>query len=237
MPLPRDGAVELFNSFSAPTLGPPPGAGWGESPQRQPAAVPSSGADVYYELPPPSRQKQRISRDYTFGGGQSRLDMDARGQSQDTFLKYDAAPITERLKFAAPQFDASSSLKDKSPQRPRHTGQELTKKAFLAHRIPTPSMYKRRAPKVGIGPGPGLPTSSRFGQSLPKLTNKAYLAHPTPDLNKTKMRSKSAVFASPGSLPKPLGFGSSSSSLRSSIVDARLELRACDEIRRSAFFG
>ena len=52
-----------------------------------------------------------------------------------------------------------------------------------------------------------------------------------PDQRVYKIRRPAAVFASPGSLPS-LGFGSSSSTLRSAIVDTRLELRVNDEIRR-----
>ena len=160
--------------------------------------------------------------------------MDARGESADNFLKYDAGPIAERLKFVGPQIDGGASLKDKSPQRPKGAGQELTQKAFISHRLTTPGLYKeKRAPQTRFGPGAGLPIHPRFGRSLPKLTDMAYLNQETPDLNKKKRRAPAAVFASPGSQPNPLGFGGSS--LRSSIVDARLELRACDELRRLNF--
>lgn len=230
MPLPREGSVLLF-SASAPSIGPPPGAG--ETPQRYPLAGKCHGADVYYDRVPPSRVGKRITRNYSFGGGTSRLNMDARGESADNFLKYESGAIAERLKYVAPQIDGAAALKDKSPQRPTGADQALTQKAYISHRVPTPGLYKEmRAPKTRFGPGPGLPINPRFGRSLPKLTDNAYLNQDTPDLNKKKRRAPAAMFASPGSLPSPLG---KSSSLRSSIVDARLELRACDELRRLNF--
>ena len=159
--------------------------------------------------------------------------MDARGESADNFLKYDSGGVAERLKYVAPQIDGGAALKDKSPQRPTGADQALTQNAYIAHRLTTPGLYKeKRAPQTRFGPGPGLPINPRFGRSLPKLTDNAYLNQDTPDLNKKKRRAPAAVFASPGSLPSPLG---KSSSLRSSIVDARLELRACDELRRLNF--
>ena len=242
MVLPREGEPGLFVSASAPTLGHQdgPGGGGPVSLRMQPIAQPTSGADTYYSLPPIDNTRCRLERSYSFGPAvreaesfAPRLDTRIDSLTEKTFAKYsvEAGEQQERLKYQTPVVP-TAVFTSTIAQRPNGVTQQLTSKAFASHRVPTPSAYKEsRSPNRRFGPGPGLPINPRFGHRRKTVTENAYLNQELPDQRVYKTRRASAVFASPGSLPS-LGFGSSSSTLRSAIVDTRLELRINDEIRR-----
>jgi len=198
------------------TIGPPEGPGSSANlpPQRGPLAIPTQGADIFYELPPVEAVKPRTGFAFGFTGAKGRGDPPA-SMTQSSYINYEGW-LTHPDVFK-PSVNRQITF-GKSEQRPDpdKDASNFTKTSFAAQRnICTPATYKHtRMPARRFGPGPGLPINPRF-RSSPDLTKDSYMANGSPSLQATKRRNGSAIMTG---------------SVRSAIMDARMELRATAQL-------
>jgi len=194
------------------TLGPPEGPGSSTSPQRGPLSAATEGADVFYELPPVTTVKPRIEFGFSFTGADGRGDL-PRSETQASFMNYEGELTHPDV--IKPTVNRQMTF-GKAAQR-AEPNEDLTKASFHAYRnICTPATYKHtRMPARRFAPGPGYPINPRF-RSSPDLTQGSYLTH-SPSQKEIRRRDRSAIMTG---------------SVRSAIMDARMELRSCHELMR-----
>jgi len=158
--------------------------------------------------------------------------VDKPSLTQSTYLSYDTLPIVQ----SPPRDLANPGIRNQSgspgargttfgteAQRVDENAADLTRSAFASHRVPTPGHYKQyRAPARRFGPGAESNSYERRFKPSSSLTGTAFSQRPPTNLSVYKTRHPTPIF-----LPER---SRTSSSLRNSVMDARMEMMACAQI-------
>lgn len=193
-------------------IGPQEGPGAANiPPQRVPLNMKTAAPDVMYSLPPVDTVKPRTSYQISFKGA---LLKDPPSMTQKSYANYDGELTHPDL--YKPTTNRKMSF-GKAPQRVDPANNKLTQICFLSHRPCTPAAYKHtRMPARRFGPGPGLSIDPRF-RSMPDLTKESFMKNGSPSVEAIKPRNQRAIITG---------------SVRSTIMDARMELLSLNSIMR-----